>query len=58
MNFKIQKESFLTKFFKFSIICVMELSFKNLEKVRAILKGRQREIFNFQNFEVSSLRSY
>ena len=36
----------------------MELSFKNLEKVGTILKGRQREIFNFQNFEVSSLRSY
>jgi len=24
-----------------------------LEKVRAILKGRQRKIFNFQNFEAS-----
>jgi len=36
----------------------MELSFKNLEKVGTILKGRQREISKFPkfrglNFEVS-----
>jgi len=36
----------------------MELSFKNLEKVGTILKGRQREIFNFENFEASISRPF
>jgi hypothetical protein len=32
------------------IMYIMELSFKNLGKVRAILKGRQRKIFKFLKF--------